>query len=163
MLALVVPGRGSVELAHLVCDMNGTLAEDGDLLEGIAGRLAQLGKQMQIHVVTADTHGTAARNEEQLRIVCVAADTPIPRWERVVAGDDKEAYVRALGPESVVAVGNGANDARMMQAARLSICVIGSEGAHGTALLAADIVTRSPLDALDMLLYPARLVATWRH
>lgn len=163
MLSLMIPGRGSVDLAHLVCDMNGTLAEDGDLLDGVIGRLVQLGKQVQVHILTADTHGTAARNAELLRVACVAADTPTSRWERVVSGSDKEAYVRELGAEHVVALGNGANDELMLRVVGLGIAIIGSEGAFVPALLAADIVMHSPLDALDLLLSPERLIATWRR
>jgi soluble P-type ATPase len=45
---------------------------------------------------------------------------------------------------------------------RLRISVIGAEGAAGRALVAADVVVASVADALDLLRYPKRLVATLR-
>ncbi|MFH1908337.1 MAG: hypothetical protein ABIL11_13305 [Chloroflexota bacterium] len=33
MIELNIPGRGNLQLAHLVSDVNGTLAVDGELLE----------------------------------------------------------------------------------------------------------------------------------
>ena len=38
-------------------------------------------------------------------------------------------YVRRLGAETVVAIGQGANDAEMLKAAALGICVMSVEGA----------------------------------
>lgn len=162
MLRIPIPGRDTLELEHLVCDMNGTLAEDGLLLDGVAGRLVRLSADLRVHVLTADTHGTLAVVAEELRAACVAADQPAPTWERVATGADKETYVRQLGAAQLVALGNGANDEAMLRAVALGIAVIGSEGAFGPTLLAAWVVARSPLEALDLLLYPERLVATLR-
>jgi len=63
----------------------------------------------------------------------------------------------------VVAIGNGANDAAMLQEAALGIAVLGPEGLAAEALLAADVVVASIEDALDLLLRPHRLVATLRE
>jgi soluble P-type ATPase len=77
-------------------------------------------------------------------------------------GEDKARMVRSLGASSVVAIGNGRNDVPMFQAAALAIAVLGPEGADPHALMAADIVAADPLDAIDLLLSPARLRATLR-
>jgi soluble P-type ATPase len=50
----------------------------------------------------------------------------------------------------------------MLKEAILGIAVIQEEGAAVESLVAADIVTRSILDALDLLLRPLRLTATLR-
>ncbi len=52
--------------------------------------------------------------------------------------------------------------AAMLAAAALGLAVIGPEGAHRGALTAADVVLRSIVDALDLLLEPRSLVATLR-
>jgi soluble P-type ATPase len=70
--------------------------------------------------------------------------------------------VDELGAEHVVAIGNGANDAAMLQQAVLGIAVLGGEGLATACLTAADIVVPSIESALDLLLYPRRLVATLR-
>ena len=62
-----------------------------------------------------------------------------------------------------VAFGNGANDALMLRKARLGICVMHGEGASLQALLASDVLVASAEEALDLLLKPARLVATLRY
>jgi soluble P-type ATPase len=162
MLRLPIPNGETLELEHLVCDINGTLAEDGTLLDGVAGRIARLSADLHVHLLTADTHGTLPILTEELRAACVGAGVPGPEWLHVSTGDEKERYVRQLGVSRVVAVGNGANDVKMMSAVALSIGVIDSEGAYGPALRVAQVIARSALEALDLLLYPDRLIATIR-
>ena len=61
MLCIKIPGREELSLNHLILDYNGTIAEDGEIIEGIRPRLAELAKELSIYVITADTHGTAAK------------------------------------------------------------------------------------------------------
>jgi P-type E1-E2 ATPase len=77
--------------------------------------------------------------------------------------EQKAALVRDLGAASVVAVGNGANDALMLKEAALGIAVIEGEGASVAAVVNADVVCRSIRHALDLLLHPRRLSATLRR
>lgn len=60
MLTISIPGREDLVLRHLLLDYNGTIAEDGRLAEGVAQRVEALSRSLEIYVVTADTHGTAA-------------------------------------------------------------------------------------------------------
>lgn len=53
MIELNIPGRGSLQLAHLVSDVNGTLAVDGQLLDGLSRRLAALRDRLTLHLHTA--------------------------------------------------------------------------------------------------------------
>ena len=162
MLRISIPDAEDLALEHLICDVNGTLAEDGLLLEGIAGRLTQLAGALRIHLVTADTYHTLDRLMGELRMDAIAADRPAPYAVNVRSGAEKAAYTRELGAPGVVAIGNGANDVALFEAARLSIAVLGAEGTCPRAALAADVLCRSALDALDLLLYPQRLAATLR-
>lgn len=155
MLRADIPGFGALELTHLVLDLNGTLAVDGALVPGVAGRLEALGAHLSIHLVSADTHGNAARLARELGV----ALEPLPATGQAEA---KAALVRRLGPAGCVAVGNGRIDAPMLALARVGIAVILAEGAAGAALLAADAVCTDICDALDLLLTPARLTATLR-
>ena len=156
MISFDVPGVGVFELSHLVLDFNGTLAQDGALLEGVAKRLFLLSEQLAIHVVTADTFGKARlaldRLPVDLKIIAAGA-------ERAA----KSAFVDLLGPASVAAMGNGANDSAMLAAAAISIAVIGPEGAARMALDRALIVVRDPCEGLDLFLEPKRIVATLRR
>jgi P-type E1-E2 ATPase len=87
------------------------------------------------------------------------------RATRLEPGDEvaqKTAFVQNLGAETVIAIGQGANDAGMLQAAAIGIAVLGDEGLAVTTLLSADLVVASIYDALALLDYPTRLIATLR-
>lgn len=61
MIEIEIPGFRVLQLAQLVLDYNGTLAVNGDLIEGVKSRLNQLTGSLSLHVITADTFGKAAR------------------------------------------------------------------------------------------------------
>jgi soluble P-type ATPase len=155
MVTVEIPSGETLELSHLVCDFNGTLAVDGAMLPGVAGRITELADALSIHVVTADTFGDA-QNELAGLPVEVLVLPPDRQTERKID------YLQALGTESVVAIGNGNNDAAMLEAAALGICVVQGEGASVASVMVADVVCVSIVDALDMLIHPMRLVATLR-
>lgn len=58
MLTIDIPGRGVIEVRHVVCDYNGTIATDGHLADGVAQRVQRLAEFAQVSVLTADTFGT---------------------------------------------------------------------------------------------------------
>lgn len=155
MIELNIPGRGTIQLEYLVTDVNGTLALDGTLQEGLARTLRGLRDRLDIHLLTADTHGRQAQIDRQLGFQAV----------RIQPGDEAEQkaeYVRSLGAERVVAVGQGANDAAMLKTAGLGVCVLSGEGTAVETLLAADLVAPDIFSALEMLEKPLRIVATLR-
>ncbi len=156
MLTIDIPGYACLNLENLVLDYNGTLAQDGILLPGVADALNALAEQLKIHVITADTFGSSSQQLEGLpcqRIV-------IPTESQDL---DKLKYVLALGPETVVAVGNGRNDWLMLKEAALGIAVIQQEGAARMTLDAATVVSTDIVAALSLFLKPQRLVATLRN
>ena len=136
-------------------DVEVDLAVDGVLLEGVSERIALLRQHLEIHMITANTHGKQAAIDAQLGLT---ARLMRPGEERL----QKVLFLEELGPAHSVAIGNGSNDVSMIQAAAVGIAVLGTEGLNLEALLAADLVVPSILDALDMLLNPRRLVATLR-
>jgi P-type E1-E2 ATPase len=156
VIELEVSGIGLLRLDHLVLDLNGTIAVDGQVLSGVAERLARLSGQLTIHLLSADTRGRATQTAHQLGL----------HLTRVMPGNEahqKGQFVADLGSTGVVAIGNGANDRMMLEAAALGIAVAGPEGLAVAALTAADIVVSSSGDALDLLLNPQRLIATLRQ
>ena len=156
MIDLFIPNREALHLNHLVLDVNGTLAKDGRLLERVAKPLTALRDRLTIHLLTANTHGRQDQIDHQLGVQATRLN---PGNEKAQKAD----YVRALGAESVVAIGNGANDAEMLRAAAIGIAVLGEEGLAVSALTSADVVTATIYDALGLLEFPARLVATLRE
>lgn len=137
-------------------DVNGTLALDGVLVDGVAERLAALREHLDVRLLTADTHGRQASIDAQLGLT---ANRLAPGQER----EQKDAYVEQLGAAQTVAIGNGNNDAGMLETAGLGIAVMGGEGLSVAAMQTADIVVASILDGLDLLLNPKRLIATLRR
>jgi P-type E1-E2 ATPase len=155
MIELSIPGRGQINLTNLVLDVNGTIAIDGKLIPGAAQRINALKRLIDISLITADTHGRAQEIAEQLEIKMV----------KISPGDEggqKLRYIQQLGSEHTVCVGNGANDALMLEGAAVGICVLGQEGAASAALTGSDVVASDIDVAFDLLLIPLRLVATLR-
>ena len=155
MLAIDIPGDKPLRLNHLVLDYNGTLAADGVLLPGVAARLQSLAQHLKVHVITADTFGSVREQVAGLPVKLAV----IPPENQAQA---KATYLEALGPAQVVAIGNGKNDALMLNRAGLGIVVLQAEGAAIAALAAAQVVNSNITDALDLLLHPNRLKATLR-
>ncbi len=155
MFEVDIPGFGFVRLSHLVCDYTGTLSLDGKILPGVSERLNKIAEFLKIHILTADTFGKA--KEELKNVNCEI---------HILTGKNidikKEKFVKTLGVENVVAIGNGRNDRKMLEAAKIGIAVCANEGCDIEAIKSANILVNSPLDALDLLLNPKRLIATLR-
>lgn len=153
MLTIEIPGRDPLTLHHLILDYNGTIALDGRLLPGVVPRLEALSRQLSISVITADTHGTAARH-------CAGLPLEVLTFPTAEVGRLKAE--QAQQHTGVVCIGNGYNDIPMSDVCDLSICVMGREGCCAALLLHADVAVTSIEDALDLLLKPDRLRATLR-
>jgi len=155
MIELTIPGRGPLRIQHLVTDVNGTLAVDGVLIDGLTKRIASLRDRLEIHMLTADTHGRQAIIDEQLNLEAT----------RIQPGNEskqKAEFVCKLDAETVVAIGQGANDAEMLKIAALGICVMSQEGVAIETLVSADLVVPDIFAALDLLDRPVRIVASLR-
>lgn len=155
MIKVAIPGIGELSLEHVVFDVNGTLAVDGKLLPGVPDLFQELKQHLTIHLLTADTHGKQSRIDQVLGLEAV----------RIQAGDEKEHkanFIRTLDPRQTIAIGQGANDALMMEAARIGICVLSPEGTALETLLKADLVVPDINSALEILLHPIRLKASLR-
>ncbi|HTT39699.1 MAG TPA: hypothetical protein VMH32_18785 [Burkholderiales bacterium] len=155
MIEIQIPGFGHLELEQLVCDYNGTLALDGALIEGVAPRIVELSRCLNVHVLTADTYGTA---EHWL--------ASLPCGLTVIGARDqdqeKAAFAARLGRTRVAAIGNGRNDRALLAGSALAIAVLGNEGTAVEAIGGAHVIAPSILVALDLLLNPRRLVASLR-
>lgn len=153
MLSLNIPGRGSFSIQHLVLDFNGTIAFNGELIPDVAERIKLLSREVEIHVITADTNGSVAGECNGL-----------PVNVHVLQSDDHTAekgeFVRSL--DGMICMGNGANDEAMFEAADIAIAITGREGCATSTLLKSDLIIEDINDALDLLLNPKRLIATLR-
>src|SRR5512133_1291719 len=127
MIEINIPGFRNLQLKHIVSDYNGTLAVDGKLLPGVREAIAALAPDIQIHVITADTFGLAASQLAGLPVNLTI--TPVESQ-----AEAKLEFVSKLGANAVVAIGNGRNDRKMLDAAAIGIALIQKEGESAVSL-----------------------------
>lgn len=152
-LQIDIPGDRTLRLEHLLLDQNGTLSDRGELIDGVADRLTTIRNVLSVHILTADTFGTLDEVTASLGV----------EGHRVSTGEEKRVFMDRLGAQTCVAIGNGRNDVPMLTGAALGLAVLGPEGTANAAATAADILCRSILVALDLLIEPKLLIATLRH
>lgn len=148
-----IAGEEPFAIEHLLLDVNGTLTDRGDLLDGVGDRIALLREELDVRLLSADTFGTLEELGRELGV----------ETTRIQTGMDKGDLVRGLGGGRCAAIGNGRNDAEMLAEVRLGIVVLGPEGLSPQALLAASVVCPSIAVALDLLTDPKALGATLRR
>jgi P-type E1-E2 ATPase len=149
---VTIPGAGDLALEHLVLDVNGTLSDRGEPIIAALRPIECLRDELKLHVLSADTFGTAEALAGRIRA----------EYRRVESGQDKLEYIESLGAQECVAVGNGRNDGPMLRAAGLGIAVVGPEGLHAQALIAADVIALSIDEALELLVDARTLTGTLR-
>lgn len=155
-LMLEIPNFKTLKITDIVCDYNGTIAKDGIVLPEVKALFDQLCRHYTLHVITADTFGSVNAQLEgygaQIKILSSSNHT-----------GEKSDFVRELGADSCIAIGNGNNDALMLETAAIGIAMMGDEGCSKDALLYSDIVCKNISEALSLLLETKRLIATLRR
>lgn len=151
-----VPGYKSIKVKNVVFDFNGTMAEDGIMIEEIRGKIKELSnKDVNIFILTADTYGTVVKQSKDLPVT-------VEVFNKENSSEDKKRVVEKLGCDITAAIGNGRNDIEMFKKSTLSIAIIGKEGCFSKAIFEADIIVNNPVDAIDLLLKHNRIKATLR-
>jgi len=156
MIEMTIPGRGNIKIYNLVMDVNGTIALDGNLLPGVVEKISILKDRLDIWLLTANTHGS----QKKIDLLLGIHSHIIQKGNEV---EQKKEFLRNLNPETIIAIGQGANDIGMLEMAKIGICVISPEGTYGKTMLAADIITPDIISALELIENPLRLVATLRQ
>ena len=158
-ITIDIPGFGKLQISSVLCDYTGTLSFAGKLSPDVKDRLARLAQLVDIHVVTADSFGTAEKELQGLPLTCRKLEG---------AGEDaqKQRYAMELNPHCLASLGNGNNDRLHMKLVKesggLTIAVDNGEGCAHEALRHANIFVAGAANALDLLLEPTRLRATLR-
>jgi len=155
MISVSVPGWGDLDIEYLVIDYNGTCAFDGKIKENVKEMLEKVSRYIKVFIITSDTYGNidTEGNTIGFSIIKVGKEG---------SGAEKAKIIKELGPEKIVAIGNGSNDVLMLKEAALGIGVIGEEGCSKDILKEADFVVKNVTDALSIVLHPERIVATLR-
>jgi soluble P-type ATPase len=155
MFSEEISGFGPVQIDHIILDYNGTIAQDGNPIDGVQERIEALASFLQVHVLTADTHGSV---ESALKGWPCSIHVIGQGAERTA----KLHYVEECVPERCAAIGNGMNDSGMLDAAGVGVAVFCPEGGAVPALRSADIICGDICSALDLFLCAGRLKATLR-
>lgn len=156
MLNITIPGGHDYCIKHLVLDYNGTIACDGLIKAGVLEQLNQLAEELQVHVITADTHGSVHK-------ACAGSDITVHVISKDKQDQQKQNYIKILGAQQTIAVGNGVNDELMLHQAALGIAVMQEEGVATKTLMASDLVFYSITDVLQSLIQSKRLIASLRN
>jgi len=158
-ITIDIPGFGKLQINAILSDYTGTLSFAGKLSPGVRDRLVRLAQLVDIHVLTADSYGTAKEELQGLPLVC-------KRLEGEKEDVQKQRYVEELSPRYIASFGNGNNDRLHMKLVKesggLTIAVDNGEGCAHEAIRNAHIIVTGAVNALDLLLEPTRLRATLR-
>lgn len=151
-----IPGYIRLEIKHVVCDYNGTIAVDGKLIHGVCEIINELSEELEFHVITADTYGFVERELENVNCKLV-------KISRQNQAQSKLEYVSGIGKNHTVCIGNGNNDRLMLKEACLGIALVQEEGVCVETLLSSNVVCKSIIDAFAYFKEPKRLIATLRR
>ncbi len=155
MISVPIPGWGELSIEYLMVDFNGTAALDGKLKKDVKDVIDKISRYIKVFIITADTYDTV---DAELG----ASNVTFIKVNKSSSGEEKAKVVRELGPEKIVAIGNGANDAAMLKEAALGIAVVGEEGCATALIKEADIIVTDVMKALGLIVHPERLVASLR-
>jgi soluble P-type ATPase len=153
MLLIHRPGQEPLEIEFILLDLEGTLATDRRIHPKAKDKLNLLAKRTKTYVL-------AKGEREAIREILKKVKAEVVFFVEGEASQGKLDLLRQLGTAKTVAIGNGLDDAAMIEEAGLGICIIGKEGGSAEAVRKADVVFTDILDALDFLLKPLRHQAT---
>ena len=151
-----IPGRETLEIKDIVFDYNGTIAIDGKLIGDVSKNINELSSSFNFYVITADTYGTVKKELENTNCKVIT----IPALSQDMAKLD---FVKELGLNTCLSVGNGRNDKLMLKETILGIAILQDEGLCTETLLNSDILVKSIFDVFAFLKDSNRLIATLRN
>ncbi len=155
MITVPIPGWGELAVEYLMVDYNGTAAVDGKLKKEVKDAIEKISRYIKVFVITADSYDSVDAELGSSSVTFIKVN-------KSASGAEKAKVVRELGPEKIVAIGNGSNDAAMLKEAALGIAVMGEEGCSTAVLKEADLVVTDIIKAFGLIIHPERILATLR-
>ena len=150
-----IPGYLALDIKNIVLDFNGTIANSGLLINGVAESINNISKHFNVYVITADTFGTVRKQLEGINCEL----TIIPKENQSEAKLD---FAKSLDLKHTACIGNGRNDRYMIKEAILGIAILEDEGTCTETLNASNMVCKSILNALEIISVPNKLIAGLR-
>lgn len=142
-----------MEIEFILVDFEGTLAFDRRVHPKAKDKINLLAKRTKVYILTKG-------EKELMEEVLGRVRAEVYYLTEGEASQRKLELLQQLGATRTVAIGNGLDDAPLLEEAGLGICVIGKEGASAETMKKADVVVSDVVDALDLLLKPLRQKAT---
>jgi soluble P-type ATPase len=153
MITIQRPDQEPLEIESILLDFEGTLAMDRRVHPKAKDKINLLSKRIKIYILTKG-------NQETVSAILKKVKAEVIYLGEEEASQKKLELLKRLGASRTIAVGNGFDDALMIEEAGLGICVVGREGTSAEVIQKADVVFIDILDALDFLLKPLRHQAT---
>jgi len=153
MITIQRPGQEPLETDFILIDFEGTLASDRRVHPKAKDKLNLLSKRTKIYILTK---GEKENVEETLKKV----KAEIIYLTEGKSSQQKLDLLHQVGEKRTVAIGNGIDDALMIEEAGFGICVLSKEGISSETMKKADVLFTDILEALDFLLKPLRQKAT---
>jgi soluble P-type ATPase len=153
MIIIQRSGEEPLKIESILIDFEGTLASDRRVHPKAKDKINLLSKRAKIYILVNE-------ESEQVLEVLRKVKAEIIHVPEGNASDKKLNLLRQLGVNRTIAIGNGRDDALMVEEAVLGICVTSKEGTSSETIQRADVVVSNILDALDFLLKPLRQKAT---
>lgn len=151
-MILEIPGYDRFHIKNILFDYNGTIANDGKLLD-IKGQLQALTQTFDVYVLTGDTYGNVREEFHMTDIQLIQTKT----------GLEKGNFIDQLDPKTCIAIGNGTIDKIMLKKAAVGISVMGYEGCSTQAILNSDLMVKSIEEAISLIVNPIKLLATLKE
>lgn len=156
-MEIKIPGMGDVKIKYVVFDLNGTLSMSGEIDPVLPAKMKQLMERgLEVYILSSDTRGKLRKLATELGVM------PKRVKSEDKGAEEKAEFIKKLGEDSVIAVGNGMNDYLMLKLARIGIVILGSEGAATKSIINGDICVKNPINAIDIILDPITLKSTLR-
>jgi soluble P-type ATPase len=153
MISIEKPGQGNLEIEFILIDFEGTLASDRRVHPKAKDKINLLSQRTKIYILAKGEKEGVEESLRRVKAEIFSLTEGEGSWRKLD-------LLRQLGPTRTVAIGNGVDDAPMIEEAGLGICIISKEGTSVEAMKRADVVVSNILDALDFLLKPLRQKAT---
>ncbi|XPV69835.1 MAG: HAD family hydrolase [Halarcobacter sp.] len=155
-MKIKIPGKEPFEIKSIVFDYNGTIAIDGKLIEGVSENINELSNEFNFYVITADTYGTVEKELENTKCKVIT----IGKKSQDICKLD---FIKELGSNTTLSVGNGRNDMLMLKESILGIAILQDEGLCSETLINSDLLVKSIFDIFSFLKDSNRLIATIRN
>src|SRR4030042_5105200 len=145
MISIQRPGMENLDIHFVLLDFEGALAMDGRVHPKAKDKVNLLSKRATIYIMTKSNREKVEETLRKMKVEILY----------VTEGDSSQqklSVLQRLGPHQTAVIGNGLDDARIMEQAGLGMWVIGKEGASPEAMAKGGVVVTNVLDALDFLL-----------